>query len=126
MSSRQNRSSFPPSRTYSSPSIVSMPADGFLSDATLAGWVRAGFATRTGSSLRTVQGNELILTDALRILGRSDGESDPYSFTGKVISLRALLDRGALIHANGMKLGAASYDIELGYIVQAIDAAPAA
>jgi hypothetical protein len=88
--------------------------------------VRGGSVTRNGSSLRLAGGGELILIDALRVLGRSDGDSDPYGFTGKVVSLRTLLDRGATIQSNGMRLGAASYDIELGYIVQSMPQAPAA
>jgi len=63
-------------------------------------------------------GEELILTDGLRVLGRSDGESDPYGFTGKVMSLRSLLDRGAMVRSNGMRLGSATYDVELGVIVE--------
>jgi hypothetical protein len=120
MHSRQNRSSFPPSRTYSSPPSTTIPADGFLPDATVAAWVRSGVAARNGNALSMRAGSELILTDALRVLGRSDGDSDPYGFTGRVVSLRALLDRGATIHSNGMKLGAASYDVELGFIAQAV------
>jgi len=100
--------------------MAAVPADGFLPDATVNGWVRSGVAARNGSTLSMRAGAELVLVDALRVLGRSDGESDPYGFTGKVLSLRALLDRGAIIHSNGFKLGAATYDVELGFIAQAV------
>jgi hypothetical protein len=114
------KSSVPPSRTYSSPTVAIVPADGFLSDTTLSAWIRAGAARRDGHVLKMAAGEDLILTDGLRVLGRSDGESDPYGFTGKVMSLRSLIDRGAMIRSNGMRLGSATYDVELGVIAEPV------
>ena len=107
-------------------SLAVVPADGFLSDATLSAWIRAGAAQRHGHVLTLEGGLELVLTDGLRVLGRCDGDSDPYGFTGKVMSLRSVLDRGASMHPNGMRLGAATYDVELGVIAEPAAAAPAA
>jgi len=118
MHSNQNRSSFPPQRSHSNLGLAVVPADGFLSDSTLLAWLRAGAAQRNGHVLTLEAGNELVLTDGLRVLGRSDGDSDPYGFTGKVMSLRSVLDRGASVHANGMRLGSATYDVELGVIAE--------
>jgi hypothetical protein len=130
MNSRQNRSSFPPhssgpispSRAPSSPGVSILPQDGFISDAILTAWVRGGLATRVGNAVAMRSGVDLILTDALRVLGRRDGESDPYGLTGRVLSLRSLIDRGATLHTNGIRIGASTYDIELGYSFQAFRA----
>lgn len=96
-----------------------LPPDGFISDAILATWIRAGIATRNGNAVSMRSGVDLILTDALRVLGRRDGESDPYGLTGRVSSLRSLIDRGATLHTNGIRIGASTYDVELGYTFQA-------
>ena len=123
MNSRQNRSSFPPSvRTPSSPGSALLPPDGFISDSILTTWLRTGVATRDGSALTMRSGLDLVLTDALRVLGRRDGESDPYGLTGRVLTLRSLMDRGATLHTNGIRLGASTYDIELGYTFQVVRA----
>jgi hypothetical protein len=118
MHSRQNPSSFPPQRSHTTPGLSVVPGDGFLSDATLVAWLRSGAAQRRGHILTLEGGTELVLTDGLRVLGRSDGDSDPYGFTGKVMSLRSVLDRGASVHSNGMRLGSATYDVELGVIAE--------
>lgn len=95
-----------------------LPTDGFISDTILTTWTRTGIATRTGNAVALRAGADLVLTDALRVLGRRDGESDPYGLTGRVLTLRSLMDRGATLHTNGIRLGASTYDIELGYTFQ--------
>lgn len=123
MNSRQNRSSFPPSsRSPSSAGLSLLPTDGFISDAILNTWTRTGVATRSGNAVAMRAGSALVLTDALRVLGRRDGESDPYGLTGRVLTLRSLMDRGATLHTNGIRLGASTYDIELGYTFQVVRA----
>lgn len=123
MNSRHNRSSFPPSsRAPSTPGMAFLPTDGFISDAVLQTWTRTGLATRAGSAVALRAGVDLVLTDALRVLGRRDGESDPYGLTGRVLTLRSLMDRGATLHTNGVRLGSSTYDIELGYTFQVLRA----
>lgn len=124
MNSRQNRSTLPPSsrppssRAPSSPGLSLLPPDGFISDAILGTWLRTGVATRDGNAVAMRSGADLVLTDALRVLGRRDGESDPYGLTGRVLSLRSLIDRGATLHTNGIRIGQVAYDVELGYAFQ--------
>lgn len=98
---------------------IGVPADGFLPESTLESWTRAGLCTRETASLSLRDGRRFSIVEGLRILGRRDGESDPYSLTGRVVSLGALLKRGAVLSTAGVRLGAATYDIELGVIAQA-------
>src|SRR5688500_16972696 len=67
--------------------------DGFVSDAMLEEWIRAGVATRSGAIMSLSDGRRYALTDGLRILGRRNGDSDPYGLTGCLITLRSLLRR---------------------------------
>jgi len=92
--------------------------DGFLSDATLEEWVRTNVATRSGAVLTLADGRRYALTDGLRILGRRNGESDPYGLTGYLLTLRSVLRRGGLISNDGVRLGAAIYDVAFGCIAE--------
>src|SRR5688572_22412375 len=74
----------------------SLAGDGFIPDALLEDWVRSGTARREGAFLTLSDGRSFALTDGLRILGRRNGDSDPYGFTGRILALRSLLRRGAL------------------------------
>lgn len=95
--------------------------DGFLPDATVEEWVRTGGATRDGAMLVLRDGRKFVLIDGLRILGRRNGDSDPYGFTGRILTLRALLKRGALLSPDGIRLGAAIYDVQFGSIAESVD-----
>lgn len=99
------------------PSTV--PADGFVPEVQLEEWVRVGLAHREGARLHFKDGRTFGWSDALRVLGRRNGESDPYGLTGKVITLRSLIRRGALIANDGFRLGAALYDVEFGGVIDA-------
>ncbi len=96
----------------------SLAGDGFIPDALLEDWVRSGTARREGAFLTLSDGRSFALTDGLRILGRRNGDSDPYGFTGRILALRSLLRRGALLSADGVRLGAVIYDIEFGSIAE--------
>lgn len=101
--------------------------DGFLPDATLDEWVRTGVASREGATLRLRDGRVFVLVDGLRILGRRNGDSDPYGFTGRIFTLRALLRRGALLSPDGIRLGAAIYDVQFGSVAEpVVEARPVA
>jgi hypothetical protein len=90
--------------------------DGFVSEATVDAWVRCGAAARTGSLLSTQDGRRYLLRDALRVLGRRNGDTDPYGFTGRVEAIRDFIRRGANVSADALRLGPAVYDIEYGYV----------
>ena len=109
-------SSRPPTSPPGSSSSVRIGDDGFVSDATLDGWLRAGHAVRAGAILSVRDGRRWLVQDALRVLGRRNGETDPYGLTGKVDSIRQLVRQGALVGGDGIRLGPAIYDVEYGVI----------
>lgn len=105
-------SSMPPS----APPRARVGQDGFVSDVTLEGWVRTGDAMRAGAQLTLADGARYVLTDALRILGRRNGETDPYGLTGRVETLRDFLRKGGVLSADAVRLGPAIYDAEYGVL----------
>ena len=111
-------STFPPgSRSASRPpasACARVGEDGFVSDVQLEAWVRVGEAVRAGATLALVDGRRYVLTDALRVLGRRNGETDPYGLTGRVLALRQVLRQGGALFADALRLGAAIYDVEYG------------
>lgn len=88
----------------------------FVPDAQLEGWLRRGEAARTGPLLTMADGSRFVLSDALRVLGPRDAESDRLGFTGRVDSIRTFLRHGAAICSDGLRLGSAVYDVELGVV----------
>lgn len=98
--------------------------DGFVSDAVLDEWARNGLGTRTGALLTLSDGRRFALTDGLRILGRRNGDSDPYGLTGCLVTLRSILRRGGLVSNDGVRLGAAIYDVAFGVLAEPITAGP--
>jgi len=92
--------------------------DGFVSDALLEDWVRSGVGRRMGAVLTLSDGRRYVLTDGLRILGRRNGDSDPYGLTGCLLTLRQLLRRGGLLSQDGVRLGPAIYDAAFGAIAE--------
>jgi len=113
----RSRSS-PPSRRESPPPppIVRIAADGFVPEATVDGWARSGLAGRAGALLTLSDGRRYALRDAVRVIGRRNGDTDPYGFTGRVEALRELLRRGVTLTADAIRLGPAVYDVEYGAI----------
>jgi hypothetical protein len=90
--------------------------DGFLSEAQVDAWVRTGAATRTGCLLTAHDGGRFLLRDAVRVLGRRNGDTDPYGFTGRVEAIRDFIRRGANVSTDALRLGQAVYDIEYGFL----------
>lgn len=101
-------------------------ADAFVSEIAVDTLVRGGGASRAGSVLVLGDGRRFALCDAIRVLGRRNGDTDPYGFTGRVEALRELLRRGATLTADALRLGPAVYDIEYGYLAAPCDLAPRA
>lgn len=100
--------------------MTPIPEDHFLPDTTLQAWTRAAVLTREGSRL-LIDGRRFATVDGLRVLGRRNGESDPFGLTGRIMSLRALLARSAIVSGNGVRIGAVIYDVELGTIIEPLD-----
>ncbi len=126
-------STFRPSKSGMSISPVALGAvgpggarDGFVADSVLAEWLRVGLATRDGGPdggiLHVKDGATFVLVDGVRVLGRRDGESDPYSLTGRVLTLRSILRRGGMISADGLRLGSAIYDVAFGVLLTPLEA----
>jgi hypothetical protein len=88
----------------------------FLSETVLDVWVRVGVVVRAGGSITTPDGGRYLLRDAIRILGRRDGDADPYGLTGRVECLRDLLRQGATISSDAVRFGPGVYDAELGFL----------
>ena len=99
---------------------VRIGEDGFVAETTVDGWVRSGAASRLGAALTVSDGRRYVLRDAVRVIGRRNGDTDPYGFTGRVEALREFVRRGATLSADGLRLGPAVYDVEYGYIAAPI------
>ena len=114
------RISVPP--PAAAPPSLRIGDDGFLSEAIVDGWVRSGAAARVGSFLTTSDGRRFVLCDALRVIGRRNGDTDPYGLTGRAEAIRDFVRRGASVSADALKLGAAVYDVEYGFLAAAMEA----
>lgn len=90
---------------------------GFVAEAVLDGLVRSGEVVRTDALLTTREGRRFVARDAIRVLGRSNGETDPYGLTGRVDTVRDFLRKGAIVSGNALRIGPAIYDIEYGALV---------
>ncbi len=97
-------------------STVRVGEDGFVPEAVVDGWVRTGAAVRAGGLLTVRDGRRFLLRDGVRVLGRRNGDTDPYGFTGRVEAIRDFIRRGASISADALRLGPAVYDIEYGVV----------
>src|SRR5262245_65681559 len=109
-----------PLRASSRPSPtppVRIGEDAFVSEATVDGWTRSGLASRVGSLISFGDGRRYTFRDAVRVLGRRNGDTDPYGFTGRVETMREFVRRGATLSADALRLGQAVYDVEYGYLV---------
>jgi hypothetical protein len=122
----RSRSSPPP--TVSSPRCDDAEpairiADGaFVAETTVDGWARSGAATRSGVLLTAHDGRRFLLRDAVRIIGRRNGDTDPYGFTGRVDAIREFIRQGATVSVDALRLGHSVYDLEYGFVVAAADA----
>ncbi len=111
----------PPTIASAAPPSLRIGDDGFLSEAIVDGWIRAGAAARVGSLLTSADGRRFVLRDALRVIGRRNGDTDPYGLTGRVEAIRDFVRRGASVSADALKLGAAVYDVEYGFVATAME-----
>jgi hypothetical protein len=127
-----SRASAPPPTVASAGSYrgpvpsVRVGEDAFASEATVDAWVRGGAATRAGGLLTVHDGRRYMLRDAVRVLGRRNGDTDPYGFTGRVDAIRDFIRRGASISTDALRLGPAVYDIEYGFIAVTMGTVPPA
>ncbi|MBW2456119.1 MAG: hypothetical protein JRI68_16490 [Deltaproteobacteria bacterium] len=92
---------------------------GFISEQRLADLLFHRRVRRVGPGVVESDGEGFVLCEAVRVLGRTDGDSDPYGLTGVVESLYELMRAGATLTAEVMHLGSACYRIERGVIAMA-------
>ena len=78
-------------------------------------------AVRQGALLHTARGS-FVLLEAVRILGTVTGDTDPYGYIGRVETLGALVKRGFVINAQRCGLGRQAYEIQHGYLLEAVAA----
>lgn len=97
--------------------------DGFLPHDLLAGLVEKGRATRAGCLLTTDDGRIYVIEDAVRVLGCSNRETDPYGFTGLVESLGELIRRGFVLSAQAIALNRVAYEVEYGVLAHPLPSA---
>ena len=107
-----------PSRPPAHPALW-ITEDAFIAEPTVDGWVRAGIVTRDGALLVTEDGRRFLLRDAIRVLGRRNGDTDHYGFTGRVAPIRDFIKKGASITIDTLRLGLAVFDIEYGVVATA-------
>jgi hypothetical protein len=97
--------------------------DAFVSESKMERWLRSGAATRAGPLLTTRDGRRYVTREGVRVLGRRNGDSDPYGLTGRVETLRDFMRQGAAVSSRALRLGPAVYDIEHGFLVTPIEPA---
>ncbi len=112
--------------TYQGRSLCGALGDGFVTDAELESWRRTGVLKGNPTSdergvLVLNDGRRFVASDAVRVLGRRDGDSDPYSLTGRVMTLRNVLRRGGILGADGLRLGPAIYDVSFGALLLPVE-----
>lgn len=94
--------------------------DAFIAETVVDAWIRNGAAARVGPILTLADGPRYVLRDAVRVIGRRNGDTDPYGFTGRIDALRDLIRRGATLSVDALRLGPVVYDIEYGYVAAPI------
>src|SRR3954469_11470997 len=92
-------SSRPPSSSSATmPSVrTRLLEDAFVAESMLESWIRSGEVTRAGGLLTTRDGRRFTTVDAVRVIGRRNGETDPYGLTGRVETLRDFMRKGAVL-----------------------------
>ena len=108
------------SRPLAANEVASDPlVDGFVEQRVLADLLFRKCIRRLGAGLVSCGGRAYRLREAIRVLGRADGHSDPYGLTGAVETLDELLRAGASVSAGAMQLGSATYLVERGVLASA-------
>ena len=64
-------------------------------------------------------GAQYVLRDAFRILGSAQGV-DVFGMTGRVVAISELLSLGATVSATTVRFGNVEYEVQPGYLVQAL------
>ena len=93
----------------------------FLSQHQIDGQVRGGGAQLEGSVLtNTATGQRYVVQDGMRVLGPRGRGVDLFGMTGRIVALAELLNLGATLSIEALRLGNVQYDVQVGYLVQTI------
>ncbi len=65
-------------------------------------------------------GERLVVRDAMRILGPRGRGIDMFGMTGRIVPIAELLNLGAAVTLDTVRVGTVDYDIQVGYLVQTI------
>jgi hypothetical protein len=98
---------------------------GFISEQQLADLLFRRRVRRVGPGVVASGGRQFAIREAVRVVGRADGHSDPYGLSGVVESMSDLVRAGAQLNGHMMLLGSVSYCIERGVVVVARESEPA-
>ena len=109
-----------PTQKHQSPRLQ---LDDFIAEEELACLLECGEVARAGWLLTARDGRIWALQEAVRVLGSTSHETDPYGLCGAVDSLGSMIKRGFVMSAERIALGRCVYDVEYGYIAQPINGA---
>lgn len=99
-------------------------AGAFVPEQELMGFVSTGAVRRAGILLETADGRAFVLQEAVRFLGRFDGETDPFGLVGAVEPVASLLKRGFVMNSERVALGKLVYDVVFGVICHPLPTRP--
>jgi hypothetical protein len=102
---------------------VPVPADaletGFVPEQRLADLLFRKRVRRVGPGLVLSGGRGYQLCEAIRVIGRADGGSDPYGLSGTVEAMAELVRAGASFAGATMRVGRTVYRVERGVLAVA-------
>jgi hypothetical protein len=96
----------------------------FVSEEQLRLIVARGLGHCDGCMLELCDGRRFAMLDAVRIIGHVTQETDPFGMIGMVLTLGSLLRRGFTLHAGRMMLGRHVWDLEHGFLLEALSGNP--
>lgn len=116
----QSRSQFPSYPDDTGDTGVRRREIFFQSVAEIETRVRERRAVLDGAILKVAgTGAQFVLRDAMRILGSAQGV-DVFGMTGRIVAISELLSLGATVSATTVRFGNVEYEVQPGYLVQAL------
>ncbi len=112
------------SRPLADPRAAAPLQSGFIGEQQLADLLFRRCVTRVGPGVVAAGGVRYAIHEAVKVIGRVDGQSDPYGLAGAVESMGELTRAGGHLSGRTLTLGSVRYRVERGVIAVARDAAP--
>lgn len=96
----------------------------FVAQAELDRWVRDRRVIADGALVVFVSSGEpFVIQDAVRILGPMGRTTDEFGMTGRVMTVSELLALGGVISSSAVRIGTASYEVQLGCVMLRLEVA---